>query len=569
MAVMAPGSEARGGVAATLALSKAIVGAGMVAVPRAFLALGAAAGCAILVAVAGLVWTGMAVLVDGSAAHPAAAATYRGVARAACGRRVGLLAQASVILFCFGFVVVNLVVTTDLLRGTPPACNGLICLITGGAGGALESRAAVLLAVASMQRLTALNWAGVAAAAGLAALAAGLGASAVVRGVAHPLPLWPPHLAPDAPGGDRLAVGSWAATGGGGGRGGGGGGSGGGVWLPGGGEASQRHPVVAMVVDGVGVLAVVLTAYVAHQAVHPAMPLLQPYTPARMRAASGAALGLALALYLAFSVGACLAFGPGLTANALSSFSADALGPLLGGPRAGRAAAAGLQASYLLIVLSSLVLFVHPLRTAVAEMIWDGRGARGAGGGGEGGGGDPLHGQLHGDGGRHDSGGAWRAGGSGYVAAMEARHYLALTYSLLAAATLAAIAVPDVWQVLSVIGNGAASVEAFVVPGLIALALRRRRGGGGGGCPSTAAEEGGGGALSQHLLAAAGEAAAGAQEGGAAGGEAAAAAAEGRSLLRRAGAAWGAAAAWLLLALGAVLLANGAAQQLVALGLPG
>lgn len=65
----------------------------------------------------------------------------------------------------------------------------------------------------------------------------------------------PPHLAPDGPtdgGGDNRTP--WPS-------------SGGGIGSRGvrGGDAAARHPLVSLVVDAVGVLAVVLTSFVAHQ----------------------------------------------------------------------------------------------------------------------------------------------------------------------------------------------------------------------------------------------------------------------------------------------------------------
>lgn len=81
---------------------------GMVALPRAYLALGALWGTLLLLAVAALALFTSAVLVRATARHPAAA-TYRSLARATCGPRVALLAQLAVILFCGGFLVVDLV----------------------------------------------------------------------------------------------------------------------------------------------------------------------------------------------------------------------------------------------------------------------------------------------------------------------------------------------------------------------------------------------------------------------------------------------------------------------------
>ena len=52
-------------------------------------------------------------------------------------------------LFCFGFLVADLVIVADVVRGRPPeACNGLLCLIAGITSGPLVARHNVVLAIA-------------------------------------------------------------------------------------------------------------------------------------------------------------------------------------------------------------------------------------------------------------------------------------------------------------------------------------------------------------------------------------------------------------------------------------
>lgn len=82
--------------------------AGMVTVPRAYFMLGTAFGSMMLLIVTLLVLYTVAVLVDGNERYPGTT-TYRALSRAACGRWVATLTQASIILFCFGFCVVDLV----------------------------------------------------------------------------------------------------------------------------------------------------------------------------------------------------------------------------------------------------------------------------------------------------------------------------------------------------------------------------------------------------------------------------------------------------------------------------
>jgi hypothetical protein len=39
--------------------------------------------------------------------------------------------QVAVLSFCFGFGVVYLVIIRDILLGSPPECNGLLCELFG------------------------------------------------------------------------------------------------------------------------------------------------------------------------------------------------------------------------------------------------------------------------------------------------------------------------------------------------------------------------------------------------------------------------------------------------------
>lgn len=48
------------------------------------------------------------------------------------------------------------------------------------------------------------------------------------------------------------------------------------------------------------------------QSLHPLMPLLQPYSDARMRGVIAAALLIAFGVFGSLAVGSCLAFGPNL-----------------------------------------------------------------------------------------------------------------------------------------------------------------------------------------------------------------------------------------------------------------
>jgi hypothetical protein len=56
----------------------------------------------------------------------------------------------------------------------------------------------------------------------------------------------------------------------------------------------------------------------------------------------------------------------------------------------------------------------------------------------------------------------------------EQRYYYLLTYGLLVVMVLCAIIVPNIWAALSAIGDLASTIQAFIVPGIIAVVLSIR-----------------------------------------------------------------------------------------------
>ncbi|KIY95688.1 hypothetical protein MNEG_12273 [Monoraphidium neglectum] len=276
---------------------------------------------------------------------------------------------------------------------------------------------------------------------------------------------------------------------------------------------------------------------------------------------------MAALVFSALCVGAALAFGPGLQINVLSNLSIDSMAPLLGAAPA-VVASLVIQIGYVVSLMASFLLYMHPMRTNVAEMIWPppdvaaGQGAAPAGRRGsddEGGGGAGV-----------EAGAAAAGVGAGRAAEMEARHYHVLTYSLLAAATLAAVSVPNIWAALSFIGNMCASVEAFIAPGCIALALNGfwpgskssgggSSGGGGGGAEAARDTE-----AAPLLDSAAGSGAVG--RAGSSGGRRRSGPGGAAAAWRAAAVAGNVATAVVAIALGCGLMVNGVAQQLVSWG---
>lgn len=299
-----------------------------------------------------------------------------------------------------------------------------------------------------MERLAVLNVVGVAAIALLAGATSILGFSAISQSAAHPIPLLP----------------QWDAFG-----------------------RTPAHVAMGLA----GVIPVVLTCYVAHQNVHPLMPLLHPYSPTRMKSVIAIALSAAAVMFLTLCVGACLAFGEGLHVNVLENLYIEALTPFVG-ETCGKVVSFGVRGGYILSLLGSLLLYMYPLRSCLAEMVWSKTNLQQGlqnGSMTEPAADNMLYSAAQDSG--HDSAisgmfvvdnasptlernDAIPAGintDSQYVKKMEMSYFYPLTYGSLLLVLMCAAVVPNIWTALSMIGNVAANVEAFIVPGLIALAL--------------------------------------------------------------------------------------------------
>jgi hypothetical protein len=356
-----------------------------------------------------------------------------------------------------------------------------------------------------MDKLALFNILGVGATMLLAVTAAVLGVAAVMKGSAHPISMMPQW--------ERLGP-----T-----------------------RAAQLESLTE-------VLPVVLACYVAHQSLHPLMPLLKPYSPRRMCAVIATALGMVVCIFLLLSVGASVAFGLEVDPNVLNNISEAGMTPLLG-PVLADILSLVIRGGYMMSLVANLLLYVHPLRSYISEMIWpepdDDSTSTTA---------DRV---VHIDWAQcpvneHDvaagsspkaadlitrtTGAAPAAGPQvitaaaavdtlpavivddlaavqtapvfqidpedhgqqqqqGYVVAadptepstgpaappllrwqqQEQRWYYLLTYALLAIISMCAVCVPNIWAALSAIGDLASTIQAFVIPGAIALVLASHR----------------------------------------------------------------------------------------------
>jgi len=220
-----------------------------------------------------------------------------------------------------------------------------------------------------------------------------------------------------------------------------------------------------------------LSCYVAHQCVCPIMATLRPYSAQRMNAVVALGVGMAAALFLVISVGGAVAFGPQLRVNVLQNLSPESLGPLVGGGAV--VVQLLVQGSILLSLLGSFLLFMYPLRTSLAEMMCELHAVWRHSQGGE-------QGALEGDPSTPLLEGAPEMHAGAVALQFEARWFNVLTYGLFAAIVACGMLLPDIWEALNNVAGVASILQAFIAPGVIAVALATRPAtlGGGGGAGS-------------------------------------------------------------------------------------
>ena len=289
--------QAIGWWAATALLANALLGAGILAAPRALSLLGLIAWCCTVVGVAALVLLSQHLLLcfgDADSGSPGAAVTctYGAAVHASLGGLGGSLADAVVAAGAFGQALLLLVAVADVLVG-----NSTPGLLSGWAADrsiALWVMAAVvfapLLSFGSMRTAAGTSFAAVAAAGIWAGTTAALAIAAAVTHQASRLPAWPVPPS-DGPGP---------------------------AWL-------RRASAMG------GSIAVVLMALVgSHVCTHPVLGYLRHPSPPRTRAAVATALGIGVALVLPVGLCSYALFGSDMPANVLLSFQPAVLEQLTG-----------------------------------------------------------------------------------------------------------------------------------------------------------------------------------------------------------------------------------------------
>jgi hypothetical protein len=249
---------------------------------------------------------------------------------------------------------------------------------------------------------------------------------------------------------------------------------------------APRPPQVTM--QMAAIIPVILNSDICHQSIHPLVPYLKPYTrrrmngvvrrpglrsccpcragppayafithcgqaaparvvnpecrapratlPARPRPRPrqvGAALALCNSLYLAIAVCTCLVFGPRLEPDVLNNMSATEMEPLVGS-LAAHLISDTVRVGFAVALVGSFVLLMYPMRQTLAEVFCSGPGGRAAG-------------------------------------EVPAAVFYPLTYALVAGVYATAVFVPSIWAALSIVGSTASTLQGFLFPALLVLAL--------------------------------------------------------------------------------------------------
>jgi amino acid permease len=403
----APRPSSHGGAVANLVATA--VGAGLLALPKTLVAVGALPGLAVVLAAGGATYLSAAVVLRAAAAG--GHRTYAELIEAEYGCAGAAALQAGVLVHVVGVMVVYLVVIADALCGAAPAYAGLLPTLLGAAGapppwwlshgavtGALVAAAALpMLAARSLVAVARFSRVAVILVLLLAAALVALAGDALARGAAAPSRA---ALPPPGAGFSALAAALLEA------------------------------------------LAVCALAYCIHMNVVPVHLSLQAASAAPALRATRDATAICAFLYAAVAAAGYTIFGDKVSGDVLADLSITRVSALAG-PRLAAPLVAFFAAAMTAALLVNFVLKAWAAREGAAEAALGRRGAAAL------------------------AGPAWFLSGA----------LLALF------AWAAALVLPDVYALSSLIGATACAVFTYAFPGLLAI----RGGGAAGGAAGAAA----------------------------------------------------------------------------------
>ncbi|GIL81254.1 hypothetical protein Vretimale_1187 [Volvox reticuliferus] len=320
----------------TFNLTKVILGAGIMALPKAVALLGWGWGMSLLVVVGLLTHFTVHGLIYAS--DCSRRDTYSALVRTALGPLPEKVLQATMLLGCLGFEVVYIDIIGDMLIGDEPELDGLITTWLPdelrhawwvGRPFVLAALTVVVLAplmsLRTMNHLGAVNVMGLLSLVGFAAATCWLGLAAVTNGSAHELPFGP----------DMAGLGPDTAS---------------------------------RITSALAVVPILLTAASCHQSVHPLRAMLVPYCPAVLDRVVAVSLSMVTILFMVVTVAAYTAFGRDVRGNFLNNLSPSQLSPLIG-QTAATVVSLGIKGGYAGSLIGSSVLIMFPLRQSLLEVV--------------------------------------------------------------------------------------------------------------------------------------------------------------------------------------------------------
>mmetsp|Transcript_12278 Transcript_12278/g.26484 ORF Transcript_12278/g.26484 Transcript_12278/m.26484 type:complete len:530 (+) Transcript_12278:141-1730(+) len=413
-------------------LTKAVLGAGMMTLPKACAILGSWLGTLVLCMVATLTWAS----ISRGLVHPASgastdkhgrtthgsdaddseesgsekryASSYSCLIRSNFGDHATKVFNILIIANALGFAVMYMDICADVLLGSDTA-PGILpdALAAFGASPALASWVLyrpLFLAVfmglivtplclrRDISSLSPLNVLGLASLLALGLSAVWLAAAAWAQGQGHLPPAWPS---------------SWPSS----------------SAAPGTGSAA------AGLISVLCTLPAVMAADGCHMNVFPMASMLKPYTRRAMDQVVAITMTIITLYYLLIAFSAYAAFGEGLEEDVLKNLNAPAMTPLIGALQA-QLVAYGVRVGYVISLLGSAAINTFPLRDTLADLLTRDAATK---------------------------------------AMVLDTYFPHMTLGALLVAYLVAVMLPSIWTVIGLVGGISLTGVSFIFPALLML----------------------------------------------------------------------------------------------------
>ncbi|KAK9817231.1 hypothetical protein WJX72_011431 [[Myrmecia] bisecta] len=312
-------------------LANTIIGAGMLALPKAYATLGVVAGTLTLLAICYMTYASLIVLIK--AAEDSGRCSYAAIVGAKLGTACSAALRLAIILNCAGVIVIYMVVIADSLAGITEFAA------MGPPAGPAPARTVIITVVAwlfvaplvaprTMRTLSHASLLSLSCACLFCGVTIALATAAACKGQL-------PHI----------------------------------HWLPDR-QAFAGSPV-RMIAQALAAVPVITTAFICHFNIHPVMAELKNYSHGRMRQVVQRSLGFCAATYIAVPVAAYMLFGDQTHGDVISNFTPAALGKLVAAPLA-QALVLAVRSTNVLSLWLSMPMLMFPLRAEVFTLLKQG-----------------------------------------------------------------------------------------------------------------------------------------------------------------------------------------------------